>query len=562
MGGWIKKQVILLAGIIIAVIGIYLGAKSGVDYKDFPLIGARNAVWILAQTMLLFAAFILAVPVFVLIIEISGYMKKDNRLDTLAKDFARLLPLSYSITAILGGLFTLVSYVLFPKFMNYMSAGFKPTYAVFAVLVFLESTAVYIYWTTWDKLQGEKKMQHIILGVILNVLGTFVMMTANVWGSFHLSPAGVDAAGKIVSLKDAVFNLTFWPINIHRFIANVSFGGFICAAYAAYKYLSSETAEEKAHYDWMGYTGTFIGVITMILLPFAGYYFGMEIYRFNAQMGITFMGGALSKIWLLQAIVIAVIWLSVCYYLWIGLNRIPGAEKYKKIIPWISWGLIITFAIWATPRAWVASLEDMAGGTHPIFGTVGIMAPKITAVNLAITGVILTFLLNRHAGRIIPEGRKGFIYLEWLIFLLIIAVNIIVLYYSYKVTSATRIRLSIYTFIFMIPAIGLIYLFDGLLLKGAQRAGEIKWGNMPPRSQYALIAVAVSNVWAMALLGYGRAAARLNWHVYGALEDTSRYAGLPSLGNATMVISGITILFLILIGFVFRFTGVEKGGAR
>ncbi|MFN3478978.1 MAG: cytochrome ubiquinol oxidase subunit I [Thermodesulfovibrionales bacterium] len=559
MGGLIKKQLSLFTGIIIAVIGIYLGAKAGFDYGEFPLIGARNVVWILAQTMLLFAAFILAVPVFVLIIEIAGHIKKDERLDRLAKDFARLLPLSYSITAILGGLFTLTSYALFPKFMNYMTNNFKTTYIWFALLIIAETTAVYFYWTTWDKLKGEKKSQHIALGLVLNILGTLVMMVGNVWGSFHLSPQGVDAAGKIISLKDAIFNLTFIPINIHRFIANVTFGGFICAAYAAYKFLSAETPEEKAHYDWMGYTGTFIGVVTMILLPFAGYYFGMEIYRFNAQMGITFMGGALSKIWLLQAIVIAVIWLSVCYYLWIGLRRIPGGEAYKKYVPYLSWGLIITFAVWAVPRAWVASLEDIAGGTHWIYGTLGIMAPKIAAVNIAILAVILTFILNRRAGKIIPEGRKGFIYLEWLVILLIIAVNLIVLYYSYRVPSATRIKLSIYTFLFMVPAIGFLYLFDGLLLKGAQKMGEIRWGDMPPRSQYALIIAAVSNVWAMALLGYGRAAARLNWHIYGVLEDTSKYAGLPPMGQATLVISGITLLFLILIGFVFRFTGAKGG---
>ncbi|GAB4537702.1 MAG: hypothetical protein Fur0020_06410 [Thermodesulfovibrionia bacterium] len=559
MMGLIKKQLTLFIGLIVAIIGIYIGAKAGIDYRDFPLIGSRNLIWILAQTMLLFAAFILAVPVFVLIIEIAGHIKKDERLDRLAKDFAGLLPLSYSITAILGGLFTLTSYALFPKFMNYMTHNFKTTYLWFALLIIAETSAVYFYWTTWDKLKGPKKTQHIILGLILNILGTLVMAIGNVWGSFHLSPRGVDAAGNVINLREAIFNLTFIPINIHRFIANVTFGGFICAAYAAYKFLSAESPEEKAHYDWMGYTGTFIGVVTMILLPFAGYYFGMEIYRFNAQMGITFMGGALSKIWLLQAIVIAVIWLSVCYYLWIGLRRVPGGENYKRYVPYLSWGLIITFSVWAVPRAWVASLEDIAGGTHWIYGTLGIMAPKIAAVNIAILAVILTFLLNRRAGKVIPEGRKGFIYLEWLIIISIIAVNLIVLYYSYKVPSATRIKISIYTFLFMVPAIGLLYLFDGLLLKGAQRMGEVRWGDMPPRSQYALIIAAVSNVWAMALLGYGRAAARLNWHIYGVLEDTSKYAGLPPMGQATLVISGITLLFLILIGFVFRFTGVEGG---
>src|SRR3990170_6008585 len=187
MAGWLKKQLILLIGIGIAVAGIYIGAQAGVDYRDFPVIGARNAVWVVAQTMILFAAFVLAVPVFVLIIEIGGWLKKDARLDRLAKDFTRLLPISYSITALLGGLMTLVTYALFPKFMNYMSANFQQTYVAFAVLVFLESTMVYIYWTTWDRLRGDRKGQHIILGLVLNVLGVLVMMVANAWGSFHLS---------------------------------------------------------------------------------------------------------------------------------------------------------------------------------------------------------------------------------------------------------------------------------------------------------------------------------------------------------------------------------------
>jgi cytochrome bd-type quinol oxidase subunit 1 len=559
MEGWLKKQVILFGAIIIAIVGIIIGAKSGIDYRDFPIIGARNAVWILAQTMILFAAFILAVPVFVLIIEIWGYAKKDMRLDRLAKDFARLLPVSYSITAVLGGVFTLASYALFPKFMNYMSANFKPTFYIFFLFVFLESSAVYIYWTTWDKLAGAKKMQHIYLGIGLNILGALVMMVANSWGSFHMTPAGVDAAGKVVSLKDAILNHTFWPINIHRFIANVSYGGFICAAYAAYKYLSSETDADRAHYDWMGYTGTMIGVVTMILLPFAGYYFGIEIYSFNAQMGITFMGGALSKLWLLQAMIIAVIFIGTCYYLWLGLHRIPGSEAYRKYVPYLSWALVITFAVWATPRAWVASLEEAASGTHPIYGTVGIMAPKIAAVNIAILGVILTFLLNRRAGRVIPKGRELYSYLQWAVIAFIVIGNLVALYYSYQVSSAVRIKISIYTMLMMLPCIALLYVFDGLLLKNAPRQGEIQWGKIAPRSQYALITVAVSNIWAMALLGYGRAAARLNWHIYGVLEDTSKYNGLPPLGKATIVISGITLLYLVLIGFVFKITGKEGG---
>jgi hypothetical protein len=306
----------------------------------------------------------------------------------------------------------------------------------------------------------------------------------------------------------------------------------------------------------MGYTGTLIGIVTTILLPFIGYWFGIEMYKFNEQMGITFMGGALSKIWLLQALVIAVIFIGTCYYFWVGLDRIPGGERYKKYTPYLSWALIAAFAVWAVPRAWVASLEEMGRGVHPIYGSLGIMAPKIAAVNIAVLGVVLTFILNRRANVNLLPGKNGYIYMQGLIVLLVVMINLIALYYSYLVPAATRIKISIGTFLFMVPAIGLIYFFDSLLLKGAKRVGEIRWGYMPPRSQYALAVVGVSNVWAMALLGYGRSAARLNWHVYGVVEDTSRHAGLPAMGEATLIISALTLVFLFLIGIVFYATGV------
>jgi cytochrome bd-type quinol oxidase subunit 1 len=559
-----KKAIGYLVVVALVAAAYFVGKGPVTEaYQEFPLIGARNAVWILAQLMLLFAAFILAVPVFAVIIEAMGYFRKDDRYDRLARDFASLLPLAYLVTALLGALFSLTSFILYPKFMGYMTGIFRPTIYLFFGLVLLETGLLYVWYSSWDKV---KKGRHLWLGILLNVAGTLVMFVGNAWTSFKTSPAGVDASGNLLSLTSAIFNYTFWPLNLHRFVANVAFGGFICAAYAAYRFLSAETPEEKARYDWMGYTGVLIGVVTTILLPFIGYWFGIEMYRFNEQMGITFMGGALSKIWLLQALVIAVIFIGTCYYLWLGMGRIPGSERYQKYIPYLSWMLIISFAVWSVPRAWVASLEEMAAGAHPIYGTLGIMAPKIAAVNVAILVVILTFVLNRRANREIPSGRSAYRYGQWVVIILVIMVNVIGLYFSYIVPSATRIKISIATFLFMVPAIGLIYLFDGLLLKGSRRLGEIRWGEMPPRSQYALIAVTVSNVWAMALLGYGRAAARLNWHVYGVMEDTSKHAGLPAMGDATLIISALTLIFLALISTVFYAAGVgggkTQGGAR
>ena len=41
-------------------------------YRSFPFVGSRVAVWVLAQLHLMFAAFVLAVPIFALIIEFIG----------------------------------------------------------------------------------------------------------------------------------------------------------------------------------------------------------------------------------------------------------------------------------------------------------------------------------------------------------------------------------------------------------------------------------------------------------------------------------------------------------
>ena len=71
-------------------------------YRPFPVVGSRVAVWVLAQLHLLFAAFVLAVPIFALIIEFIGFLNGDKRYDELAHEFTKLLSVSFSLTATFG----------------------------------------------------------------------------------------------------------------------------------------------------------------------------------------------------------------------------------------------------------------------------------------------------------------------------------------------------------------------------------------------------------------------------------------------------------------------------
>jgi len=58
-------------------------------FGGVSLHGNRTAVWIVAQLHILFAAFILGAPIFVVISEWMGYRKQEPRYDRLAKEVTR-----------------------------------------------------------------------------------------------------------------------------------------------------------------------------------------------------------------------------------------------------------------------------------------------------------------------------------------------------------------------------------------------------------------------------------------------------------------------------------------
>ena len=77
------------------------GQSPGIrEYGNFPMIGSRTAIWIAAQVHLLFAAFVLGVPMFAVVAEAIGIFGNNEKYDSLAKEFTRLLLVAYSATAI------------------------------------------------------------------------------------------------------------------------------------------------------------------------------------------------------------------------------------------------------------------------------------------------------------------------------------------------------------------------------------------------------------------------------------------------------------------------------
>jgi cytochrome bd-type quinol oxidase subunit 1 len=536
-------------------------------YRHFPLLGSRLAVWAVAQLHLNFAAFILGVPIFAVIIEIMGWRTRDSRYDWLTHELVKLTFAAFSTTALLGALLLFLFVGYYPRFWAFMTTIFFPTYWVYALLFFAETFTVYLWYYGWNWLAGPRKWIHVSLGVLSNVFGTAILLVANSWVTFMISPAGVSDTGALTgTVWTAINNFTWMPINIHRLIANIVFGGTICGAYAAFRFLAATTDEERARYDWMGYIGNFVALSAFIVLPFAGYYLGREIYAFNQTMGITMMGGFMSWLWIIQAILIGVLFLGSNYYLWLGMERIPGSERYRRYVPIMIGILAVGFMVWATPRSMVVTLEEaraMGGTHHPVLGFLGVMSAKNTAVNLMILTTFLSFVLYRRANRVSTRSwATTGMAVQWAAFGVAAAVVVFYGVYGYFVESIVRIGFSVYQVLAVLAAIVVVMAIDIPMFRGARSTGAIRWGTIAPRSQYVLILLAVTFTWLMGLMGFARSGIRQHWHVYGVLRDTSVEAVTPALGYAANVITSVTIVFFALVMFIFWLGGLsEKGQA-
>jgi cytochrome bd ubiquinol oxidase subunit I len=424
----LTRSRLLAAGAVILLLlfvalPLYAASKHAPaeDYRTFFGLDSRITVWVIAELHLMFGAFVLGVPIFAVVIEAIGWKTKEKRYDRLAYEFTKLLSAAFATTAALGGLLAFSLFGLYPTFMAYLTNVFHDWMYFYAFLFFGETFSLYFYFYLWDQLQDRKGL-HIFFGVLLNIFGTLIMMVANSWATFMMSPVGIDkATGQFAGTDwQALVNPLWLPLVLHRTLGNIAFGGFICGAYAAVRFMGASTPEEKAHYDWMGYVGNFVAVCGLIPLPFAGYFLGREVYSNSAVMGNNMMGGEFSWTFILQAVLVGTLFIGSNYYLWAGMPRIPGSDRYVKYIKYINAILLICFAVWLTPHNLPLSAEEqitVGGQYHPTLKFLGLMAGKNAVINLMILSTFFTFLLYRRANKVdaVSISRQGNTPRIWLI---------------------------------------------------------------------------------------------------------------------------------------------------
>ena len=552
---------VLVAAIWPALAGARdLGAPvfSATDYPTLSFISPRTLIWVVAQLHLYFAALILAVPVFVLIMEFIGFVRGDDRYDRAAFEFIRISTRAFTVTFLFGVLFAVLLFVLYPGLTKYLSSIFKPTFIFYFILFAIENILLYVYRYGWTRMRSSSlKKIHLAIGLLLNISGVAIMFIANAWTTFMMSPKGISPTGVFQGgVWEAMNNPLWHPMNLHRFVANIAFAGAVVGAYSAYRFLSSRTDEERAHYDWMGYSANFIAIVALLPLPFAGYWLTSEIYQYSQEMGITLMGGAFGWLFIVQAVIIGALFLAANYYLWCGMSRAPGSERYTRYIKYIAFVIAVCFMVWFTPHSPNMTAQEAAAigsSYHPTLGPLGLMPAKNIAVNIMILFTFISFLLYRRANRVATRRWAASYKTIQAAIMVAAIINIIWLgiYYGYFTDNLYKVASSVPQVMTTLIAIVSCMALDIYIFRGGGEIGTIKWGRVAERSQYALVLLAVSYTWLMGLMGFIRSAIRRHWHVYGVVRDGSLDAYTPTLTYATRVVSIVTIIFMVLIVIIF-----------
>lgn len=528
-------------------------ADSPSGYPHWQLLDNRVFIWVVTQQHTYFGGFVLALPLFALLLELLGVSRHDpqvaKRYDDLGRDILRVGVLSLSVTALLGSLMLGAFIALYPGFMAYMGSTFRNMMPFYAAVFVGEALLLVWYYYSWDRLAaGGWKWMHMSIGVLANAMGVLLLLLANAWASFMMAPAGVNAQGQFLGNVWHLLHSPLWnPLNAHRFLADIMSGGAVVVAYAAYRFLKTPLQEERAYYDWVGYVFIVVMVCALLPMPFAGYWLMRSVFEFRQEMGMTMMGGLLSWLFVVQAVTIGALFLGINYYIWQSLGRFHDGERFDPYFKFIVGGLMVSFLVWFTPHTIAMTPGEMkaiGAAQHPVIGQFGVMSAKNGAINVMICLTVLSYLLYRRANRIIavPWATAGNIAIGAL-FLTGLANIVWVAVYGFYIPAHVRVGLSVpqgaTTATILIGGV----LINHFMLKGSQVRGPVQWGKISVRGMVALFGVAATFSWVMGLMGYIRSAGRLGWHVNELMADLSPWAFTPPITFAAKMVTMNMVLF-------------------
>lgn len=359
---------------------------------EIPAIGKEVVIAMLVMPHILIAAFVQGMGLIAPSLEYMGLITKQQKYDRLAKSAAIVTILVFATGSSIAITFVLALITLYPVFWSYLqNIMFWPLLGE-AFMFVAEIALLYAWYVTWDTMAYRKRL-HIIIGFSAGISELFQMTLINVVGSYMLTPAAAPAN----NVASTYLNATFVPLNMHRFIGNLSFGGFLIAGVAAVLYLRSIRQDDREYYDWMGHMGLIWGFGFLLLQPLLGYGYMKEIREHNEAAFHYIMLEDKSWLFNLLAILLAIMSITSVAYL---LHKLKFAQKPMPTLRNITVGALGFMTVFSVLNmipsngdivpdlGWVffggQQTKFPLGGMYPwkYFGLIGIMLVGIVVLGM------------------------------------------------------------------------------------------------------------------------------------------------------------------------------------
>ncbi|TCJ18100.1 cytochrome BD quinol oxidase subunit I [Rubrobacter taiwanensis] len=277
---------------------------------EIPVLGKNATIAVLVQTHILIATFILGAIIIAPAAEYLGLITKQPRYERFARSLARFVVLLFASGSALAITFVLALITLFPIFFSYLQNIFFWVFLVEAFMFLAVIIILYAWYNVWDKLAYRKSL-HVVFGFVAGAIGLLQMTMINAIASYMLTPAEAPAT----EVGQTFLNPTFIPLNMHRFVGNLSYAGFLIAGWAAWRYLRSVREDDREYYDWMGHWGMIWGFGFLILQPVIGYGYLKAIRESSPEAFNVIMLGDKSWLFNLLMLELAVMGIaSVAYF--------------------------------------------------------------------------------------------------------------------------------------------------------------------------------------------------------------------------------------------------------
>jgi hypothetical protein len=276
-----------------------------------------------------------------------------------------------------------------------------------------------------------------------------------------------------------------------------------------------------------------------------GYLLAYELCDYDASICPYMMADQLSMFFEMQGAMVGLIFLASNYYIWLSMKRIDGVDRVNMTI--------------LTPLVMIALPFSMTF----VWTIFPVPDPRSLAILLPL--VLSPIILSK----VIPPLGRWTVSSRTVIkvgFLMVVIGNAIWMTpHGFVPTGAKLVEElelpSDWNFLALMPAknsaaftLVFVTIVNYILYNRAIRAGTIVWGKIDFASQFVLIFLAFSAIWTMGLMGAVRSLVRKYFHVYNLYPDFTVESFTPTLAYAAWWITGITLVFYIVVSFAIILT--------